>query len=114
MQEGAADPGLYDARRWPNRARIQWPGGKSCAVWVSPNLEYYEIDPPKNPHRASWTKPHPDVVGYSHRDHANIDQLRLIEDTVPLVGYVAGALALAAGVVLTVLGRRRRPGAPPA
>lgn len=44
---------------------------KKVAVWVSPNLEYYEIDPPANPHRKSWAKPHPDVVGYAHRDHAN-------------------------------------------
>lgn len=39
---------------------------------------------------------------------ANIDTLRLIEDVVPLVGYVAGGLAIAAGVVLLVVGRRRR------
>jgi allantoinase len=71
VNEGAADPGLYDFARWPDRAPITWPGGKQVAVWVSPNLEYYEIDPPQNPHRKSWTKPHPDVVGYSHRDHAN-------------------------------------------
>ncbi|MEG8030910.1 hypothetical protein QP179_04550 [Sphingomonas aurantiaca] len=51
--------------------RSRWPDGKSIAVWVSPNLEYYEIDPPANPHRKSWTKPHPDVVGYAHRDYAN-------------------------------------------
>jgi allantoinase len=38
---------------------------------VSPNLEYCELDPPANPHRKSWAKPHPDVVGYSHRDYAN-------------------------------------------
>jgi len=41
------------------------------AVWVAPNLEYYEIDPPAHPRRKAWSKPHPDVVGYSHRDHAN-------------------------------------------
>jgi allantoinase len=71
MQEGAADPDLYEFVRYRDRPPIAWPGGKKVAVWVSPNLEYYEIDPPKNPHRASWARPHPDVVGYSHRDHAN-------------------------------------------
>ena len=40
--------------------------------------------------------------------HANLDQLRLIEDIVPLVGYVAGGLAVLAGIVLLVVGRRRR------
>ncbi len=66
---GLNDPGLYDPD--PAGPPLRWPGGKTCAVWVAPNLEYYEIDPPAHPRRKSWTKPHPDVVGYSHRDHAN-------------------------------------------
>jgi allantoinase len=66
-----ADPGLYDYLPYRNRPKIEWPDGKSCAVWVAPNLEFYELHPAVNPHRKSWAKPHPDVVGYSHRDHAN-------------------------------------------
>jgi allantoinase len=66
-----ADPGLYDFRAYRGRPRIEWPGGKTVAVWVAPNLEYYEIDPPANPQRRPWTRPHPDVVGFSHRDHSN-------------------------------------------
>ena len=73
MRVGEKDPGLYDFRPWRDRAPIAWPDGKTCAVWVSPNLEYYELDPPANPHRASWPTPNPSVVGYSHRDHANRD-----------------------------------------
>jgi allantoinase len=71
MRVGEGDPGLYDYRAWRRREKISWPGGKHVAVWVSPNLEYYEIDPPKNPFRSSWAKPHPDVVGYAHRDYGN-------------------------------------------
>lgn len=63
------DPGLYSPD--PDALPLRWPGGKTCAVWVAPNLEFYEIDPPAHPRRKSWTRPHPDVVGYSHRDHAN-------------------------------------------
>ncbi|WP_339693567.1 polysaccharide deacetylase family protein [uncultured Parasphingorhabdus sp.] len=66
-----ADPGLYDYLPYRNRPKIEWPDGKACAVWVAPNLEFYELEPAVNPHRKSWAKPHPDVVGYSHRDHAN-------------------------------------------
>jgi allantoinase len=66
-----ADPELYDFQPYRARPRIEWPGGGQVAVWVAPNLEYYEIDPPNNPHRKSWTRPHPDVVGFSHRDHSN-------------------------------------------
>lgn len=66
-----SDRALYDYLPYRNRPKLVWPGGKTVAVWVAPNLEYYEIDPPANPHRKSWARPHPDVVGYSHRDHGN-------------------------------------------
>ncbi|MEP0642727.1 MAG: polysaccharide deacetylase, partial [Parasphingorhabdus sp.] len=66
-----ADPGLYDYSPYRNRPKIDWPDGKTCAVWIAPNLEFYELDPAVNPYRKSWAKPHPDVVGYAHRDHAN-------------------------------------------
>lgn len=65
------DPQLYPYAPYNNRARPPWSGGKQVAVWVAPNLEYYELDPPPHPKRRAWTKPHPDVVGFSHRDHAN-------------------------------------------
>jgi peptidoglycan/xylan/chitin deacetylase (PgdA/CDA1 family) len=71
MQEGAADPGLYDYHPYSARRKIVWPGGKTVAVWVAPNLEYYEIDPPAHPRRKAWARAHPDVVGFSHRDHSN-------------------------------------------
>jgi peptidoglycan/xylan/chitin deacetylase (PgdA/CDA1 family) len=71
MREGEADPGLYSFQRYRGRSKIEWPDAKKVAVWVSPNLEFYEIDPPANPYRKAWGRPHPDVVGYSHRDYAN-------------------------------------------
>ena len=46
MQDGAGDPGLYDYSAYRGRPKIAWPDGKTVAVWVAPNLEYYEIDPP--------------------------------------------------------------------
>ena len=71
MSAQKSDPGLYDYQPYRGRKKLVWPEGKTCAVWIAPNLEFYELDPPANPHRKSWPKPHPDVVGYSHRDHAN-------------------------------------------
>jgi len=80
MREGQKDPGLYDYRPYRSRHKIVWPGDKQVAVWVSPNIEYYELDPPANPHRKSWAKPHPDVVGYAHRDFGNrVGHFRLTE-----------------------------------
>lgn len=65
------DPELYDFLSYRKRPKIEWPDGKKVAVWVAPNIEFYELDPPANPFRKSWAKPHPDVVGYSHRDFGN-------------------------------------------
>ncbi len=33
--------------------RSPGPSGKTVAVWISPNIEFYELDPPANPHRKS-------------------------------------------------------------
>jgi peptidoglycan/xylan/chitin deacetylase (PgdA/CDA1 family) len=41
------------------------------AVWVVPDLELYELDPPAHPSRPPWPRPAPDVVNYSMRDYGN-------------------------------------------
>ena len=46
-----SDLGLYDYLPWPGRPKITWPGGKKLAVWIAPNIEFYEYDPPDNPTR---------------------------------------------------------------
>ena len=45
------DPGLYDYLPYQNRPQIRWPGGARVAFWVAPNVEFYELDPPRNPAR---------------------------------------------------------------
>jgi peptidoglycan/xylan/chitin deacetylase (PgdA/CDA1 family) len=75
-----SDPNLYDYWPYQDRPKIVWPGGKTVAFWVAPNIEYYEFNPPKNPSRPGWPKPAPDVVGYSQRDWGNrIGHWRLME-----------------------------------
>jgi allantoinase len=54
-----------------NRPRIVWPGGKQLALWIAPNFEFYELNPPKNAQRAAWPKPYPDIDGYGTRDYGN-------------------------------------------
>ncbi|MBT8446258.1 MAG: polysaccharide deacetylase family protein [Gammaproteobacteria bacterium] len=66
-----ADPGLYDYWPYENRPRISWPGGARIAFWVAPNIEFYELDPPVNPHRRAWPRPVPDIQGYGTRDYGN-------------------------------------------
>ena len=65
------DPGLYGYLPYNARPRITWPEGKRIAVWVAPNLEFYEYAPPTNPQRTPWPRPLPDVLNYSHRDYGN-------------------------------------------
>ena len=68
----ARDPGLYDYLPDDgNRPKITWPKGARVAFWVAPNIEFYELDPPKNPSRTSWARPQPDVLNYAYRDYGN-------------------------------------------
>lgn len=66
-----SDPGLYDYLPWHDRPIIRWPGGARIALWVAPNIEFYELDPPVNPARKPWPRPVPDAVGYATRDYGN-------------------------------------------
>lgn len=65
------DPGLYGYLPYQGRPKITWPGDARIAVWIAPNIEFYEMNPEPNPVRAPWPRPNPDVVGYSHRDYGN-------------------------------------------
>src|SRR5207249_416293 len=48
------------------------PDNARVAIWVLPNVEFYEYQPPKNPQRDPWPqKPHPDLFNYSRRDWGN-------------------------------------------
>ena len=66
-----ADPGLYRWLPLDDRPRIRWPGNARVALWIAPNIEFYEFDPPANPKRKPWPRPFPDVLGYSTRDYGN-------------------------------------------
>lgn len=101
MVEGAfmthADPNLYDYWPYEDRPRIIWPQGKKIAFWIAPNIEFYELDPPKNASRPGWPRPSPDVVGYSQRDWGNrVGHWRLMElmDAYSLRGSVSLNVAM--------------------
>ena len=65
------DPGLYGYLPYHQRPAIRWPGGARVAFWVAPNIEFYELNPPRNPARAAWARPAPDVLNYAYRDYGN-------------------------------------------
>lgn len=92
-----ADPGLYRWLPWENRPRIRWPGNARVALWIAPNIEFYEFDPPANPKRKPWPRPFPDVLGYSTRDYGNrVGQQRMMAvlDRYGLRGSVSLSTAL--------------------
>ena len=92
-----SDLELYDYWPYANRPKIVWPNGARVAFWIAPNIEFYEIDPPNNPDRAPWARPHPDVGPVSIRDHGNrVAHWRLME---VLDRYkVRGSVSLSAAV----------------
>lgn len=55
------------------RPPIRWPGGKRLAVWIVPNIEFYEYTPPPAVGRETWDRvpSHPDVREYGFRDYGN-------------------------------------------
>ena len=55
------------------RPPIRWPGGKRLAVWIVPNIEFYEYTPPPAVGRETWDRVpvHPDVREYGFRDYGN-------------------------------------------
>jgi len=66
------DLGIYDYLPYTeSRPKIRWPNGARVAFWVAPNIEFYELNPPRNPVKASWPRPVPDITGYAYRDYGN-------------------------------------------
>jgi peptidoglycan/xylan/chitin deacetylase (PgdA/CDA1 family) len=96
MQE---DPGLFDYWPYENRPKIEWPGGARVALWVAPNIEFYELDPAVNPHRKAWPRPIPDINGYGTRDYGNrVGHMRMMNvlDKYAVRGSISLSTALCA------------------
>jgi allantoinase len=65
-------PNRYDYVPITKRPPLRLPNGERVALWVSPNVEFYEYLPPENAHRNPWPRtPHPDVLSYGQRDYGN-------------------------------------------
>lgn len=55
-----------------DRPPIKWPNNARVALWIAPNIEHYEFQPPLNKYRNPWPRVcHPDVMDYSHHDYGN-------------------------------------------
>jgi peptidoglycan/xylan/chitin deacetylase (PgdA/CDA1 family) len=78
MSTPRAAPGPWRTREripfWTagSRPRLAWPGGARVAVWVVPNLEYYEYRPPRYDFRDQFARiAHPDTMQWGYRDYGN-------------------------------------------
>lgn len=87
------DPGRYPYLPLVDRPKIAWPGGARIAVWVAPNIEFYELEPPGQ----AWPRPVPDVLNYSHRDYGNRAGVWRMMDVMERFG-VRGSVSLNAAL----------------
>ena len=58
-----------------DRPAIKWPNGARVALWVAPNVEFYEYTPEYDGIRETWPRVrnqlYPDAREYSFRDYGN-------------------------------------------
>ena len=80
------DHDLYDWSALHERPPVQWPDGKSVAVWLCVSLEWFPITPPDVPAAAPFRAPghmqtpYPDYRHYTARDYGNrIGVYRLLD-----------------------------------
>src|SRR3989442_6253883 len=91
-------PERYDDTFIFERKPFTWPGGKTLAVWIIPNVEVWQFDSPAGAAISPNTSNRvPDVINYAWRDYGmraslsrNADLLRRapIRATVALDAYV--------------------------
>lgn len=67
------DHDLYSWSNMHQRTPVQWPDGKSVAVWICVSLEWFPITPEDKPFRAPghMVTPYPDYRHYTARDYGN-------------------------------------------
>ena len=67
------DHDRYEWSMLTDRPRVQWPHGKTLAVWVNVSLEHFPLNPTGKPVKlpGSMTMPYPDLRHYTLRDYGN-------------------------------------------
>ena len=67
------DHDRYEWSMLTDRPRVQWPQGKTLAVWVNVSLEHFPLNPTGKPVKlpGSMTMPYPDLRHYTLRDYGN-------------------------------------------
>src|SRR5215470_15023530 len=83
-------PDAYDDSFIFERKRFTWPGGKTLALWIIPNVELWQFDSPAgaaiSPNTANRA---PDVINYAWREYGMRVGLWRIADVLDSVGVRA-------------------------
>jgi allantoinase len=85
------DHGLYTWSALHERQPVQWPDGKSVAVWLCVSLEWFPITPTDTPFRAPghMQTAYPDYRHYTARDYGNRVGVYRLLDAFAKVGVKA-------------------------
>ncbi len=72
-REYGMDHDRYDWSMLSQRQPVQWPEGKSLALWINVGLQYYPLNQQGKPFKVpgGMTMPYPDLRHYSLRDYGN-------------------------------------------
>lgn len=73
MRRYGMDHDRYEWSMLSNRKPVQWPGGKTLALWVNVGMQFFPMNPLKKPLSVAgnMTMPYPDLRHYSLRDYGN-------------------------------------------
>jgi peptidoglycan/xylan/chitin deacetylase (PgdA/CDA1 family) len=88
---GIHSTGLYDDSLIFERKPYKWPGGKTIAVWIIPNVEIWSFDSAADAETAPTAGEGPDVINYATRDYGIHVGLSRIADVLDAAGIRATA-----------------------
>ena len=73
MRRYGMDHDRYAWSMLSTRKPVQWPGGKTLALWVNVGMQFFPMNPQKKPLSVAgnMTMPYPDLRHYSLRDYGN-------------------------------------------
>src|ERR1700722_215937 len=97
VTSGVHSTGLYTDSMIFERKPFKWPGGKTIAVWVIPNVEIWAFDSSVDAALAPNGAAGPDVINYATREYGVRVGLWRIADVLDGAGIKA-TVALNSGV----------------
>ena len=97
VMSGMHSSGLYEDSLIFQRKPFKWPGGKTMAVWIVPNVEIWAFDSAVDAAIAPNGAAGPDVINYATREYGLRVGLWRIADVLDSAGLKA-TVALNSGV----------------